>query len=136
MGERMQVLLRQVSLSRLLAGAALAGLSCGGEDIAPPTTGILEISTATSGPEPDADGYVIRVDDGAETAIGPNATLQRQNVESGDHSVRLLGVAENCALAGENPRSIQVVAGKTATLDFVITCATTAGAIRVSVTTG
>jgi Tol biopolymer transport system component len=135
MREGMQMLLRQVSVGLLVAGAALSGSGCGGEDIAAPTTGILEITTATSGAEPDVDGYVIRVDDGAETVIGTNASLRRENVEAGDHSVLLAGLAANCALAGENPRSIQVVAGKTATLDFVITCTTTAGAIRVSVTT-
>jgi Tol biopolymer transport system component len=135
MREGMRMLLRQVRLSLLVAGAALSGLSCGGEDITAPTTGNLEITTATSGSELDPDGYVIRVDDGAETVIGANATLQRQNVEAGGHSVLLVGVAENCAVAGENPRSIQVEAGKTATVDFVITCMTPAGTIRVSVTT-
>jgi Tol biopolymer transport system component len=135
MGKRMQMLLRQVCLSLLAAGSVLAGASCGGEDIEAPTTGILEITTATSGPEPDTDGYLVTVDDGAPTVIGANATLQLQNVESGNHAVQLAGVAETCAVAGENPRSIQVEAGKTAALGFTVTCATPEGAIRVSVTT-
>jgi Tol biopolymer transport system component len=135
MGKRMQMLLRQPSLSLLMAGPVLAGLSCGGEDIAAPTTGILEITTATNGPEPDPDGYVITVDDGSQTVIGTNATFKQGNVEAGDHSVRLAGVAENCEVAGENPRSIQVEVGKTATLEFVISCTPIVGAIRVSVTT-
>lgn len=135
MGKRMQMLLRQLSLSLLMAGSVLAGLSCGGEDIAAPTTGILEITTATSGPEPSPDGYVLTVDDGLQTVIGPNATFRQENVEAGDHSVRLAGVVENCAVAGENPHPIKVEAGKTARLDFVITCVPIAGTIRVSVTT-
>ena len=135
MGKRMQMLLRQPSLSLLMAGSVLAGLSCGGEDIAAPTTGILQITTATNGPEPDPDGYVITVDDGSQTVIGTNATFQQENVEAGDHSVRLAGVAENCDVAGPNPRSIQVEVGKTARLDFVVTCTPIVGAIRVSVTT-
>jgi Tol biopolymer transport system component len=135
MGKRMQMRLGQVSLSRLMAGFVLAGLSCGGEDLQAPTTGILEITTATTGPEPDTDGYVVTVDDATQTVIGSNATFQLQNVESGDHSVRLAGVMENCAVAGENPRSIQVEAGKTARVDFAVTCANGAGTIRVSVTT-
>jgi Tol biopolymer transport system component len=130
----MQTCLGPVSLSLLMAGSALAGLGCGGEDLQAPTAGSLEITTATTGPEPDADGYVITVDDGSQTVIGANATFQLHNVEPGDHSVQLAGVAENCAVAGENPRSIQVEAGKTASLDFVVTC-TGSGAIRVSVTT-
>jgi WD40-like Beta Propeller Repeat len=135
MGKRMQMLLQQLSLSLLLAGSLLAGLRCGGEDIAAPTTGNLEITTSTSGPDPDPDGYVITVDDGPQTVIGANATFQQVNVEAGDHSVRLAGIAENCSAAGQNPRSIQVEIGKTASLDFVITCTPIAGAIRVSVTT-
>ena len=130
----MQTCLGPVSLSLLMAGSALAGLGCGGEDLQAPTAGSLEITTATTGPEPDTDGYVITVDDGSQTVIGANATFQLHNVEPGDHSVQLAGVAENCAVAGENPRSIQVEAGKTASLDFVVTC-TGSGAIRVSVTT-
>jgi Tol biopolymer transport system component len=135
MGKQTQVRLGQVSLSLLMAGSVLAGLSCGGEDLEAPTTGTLEITTATTGPEPDTDGYVVTVDDATQTVIGPNATFQLQNLESGDHSVRLAGVAENCAVAGENPRSIQVEAGKTTRLDFAVTCTIDAGAIRVSVTT-
>ena len=78
---------------------------------------------------------MVTVDDGAPTVIGANATLQLQNVESGNHAVQLAGVAETCAVAGENPRSIQVEAGKTAALVFTITCAAPDGAIQVSVTT-
>jgi Tol biopolymer transport system component len=135
MGKRMQMLLRQVRLSLLTAGSVFAWASCGGEDIVAPTSGTLEITTATSGPEPDADGYVVTVDDRAPTVIGANATLQLQNVEAGNHAVQLAGIAETCAVAGENPRSIQVEAGKTVALVFTITCAAPDGAIRVSVTT-
>jgi Tol biopolymer transport system component len=130
----MQMRLRPMSLSILMAGSVLAGLGCGGEDLQAPTAGILEITTATTGLEPDTDGYVVTVDDGSQRVIGANATFQLLNVESGDHSVQLAGVAENCAVAGENPRLIQIEAGKTASLDFVVTC-TAGGAIRVSVTT-
>ena len=135
MGKRMQMRMRHVSLTLLTAGGGLAGLGCGGADLEAPTTGSLEITTATSGLEPDTDGYVVTVDDGAPAVIGANATFQLQNVESGDHSVRLVGVAENCAVAGENPRPIQVEAGKTTSLSFVVTCPVAPGTIRVSVTT-
>src|SRR4051812_35272242 len=135
MCKRMQMLLRQVRLGLLTTGAVFAGTSCGGEDIQAPTTGILEITTATSGSEPDTDGFVITVDDGPPTVIGANATLQLQNVEAGNHVVHLAGLAETCTVAGENPRAIQVEAGKTATLGFVVTCATPGGSILVSVAT-
>ena len=135
MGERTRRVLRRLSLGVLMAVPTLAVLGCGGEDIAAPTTGILQITTATSGPGPVADSYVITVDDGAETVIGANATLQRENVEPGDHTVRLLGLPQNCAVGGENPRSISVAAGKASVVDFAITCSEITGAIRVSVAT-
>ena len=60
MRKGMQRRLGPVSLSLLMAGSVLAGLGCGGEDLQAPTAGTLEITTATTGPEPDTDGYVIR----------------------------------------------------------------------------
>jgi hypothetical protein len=46
-------MLRQVGLSLVAGGAVLTGLSCSGGDVTAPTTGSLEITTTTSGPEPD-----------------------------------------------------------------------------------
>jgi len=51
--------------------------------------------------EPDTDGYVVTVDDEAQIAIGTDATLLRENVEPGEQSVRLAGVASNCAAGRE-----------------------------------
>jgi Tol biopolymer transport system component len=135
MGVRMQLVLRHVRLVVPIAAGLSAGLGCGGADIGSPTGGNLQVTTATSGPNPDADGYVITIDDGGQTVIGTNATLQRENIEPGAHSVQLAGVSPNCAVAGDNPRSVEVVAGQTVTVEFTITCTALTGAIRVTVTT-
>jgi Tol biopolymer transport system component len=135
MGERTRMALHQGSLALALTIPLVAGLGCGGEDLAAPTTGILQITTTTSGPGPAAESYVIRIDDGAQTVIGANATLQREDVAPGDHAVELLGLPDNCAVEGQNPRTIAVAAGQTATLGFAITCSEVLGAIRVSVAT-
>lgn len=112
----------------------LLALSCGGEGVEPPTTGSLEVTAATSGPEQDADGYALMID-GAETAIGASASVRREGVEAGSHSVELRGVATNCTVAGENPRSVEVVAGSTATVAFAITCTVTTGSLQISSST-
>jgi Tol biopolymer transport system component len=116
----------------------LTGVSCsGGGDVTAPTTGSLEVTTATTGPEPDGDGYAVSVDGDAESQLGANASLQRDNLEAGDHSVQLTGMAANCTLAGENPRTVGIPAGETASVIFQLTCVATTGSLQItSVTTG
>src|SRR5882757_309313 len=101
MGERRRrVASRQAGLALWLAAAGLTGLGCGGEDVnSPPATGRLTITTNTSGPEPDADGYAVIINAEAETAIAASGTLQRDNLEAGSHSIRLTGMAANCTVA-------------------------------------
>jgi Tol biopolymer transport system component len=125
MGERM----RRV----VFGSAALIGLGCGGGDVTnPPTTGSLTITTNTSGPEPDADGYAVVINDGAETAIPASGTLHRDNVEPGNHSVRLTGMAANCTVTGDNPRSVSLPAGETVTVTFQLSCGATTGTLVVT----
>jgi Tol biopolymer transport system component len=122
MGEWMRTAVRRTGLTFVAAGGALNGISCSGEDVTSPTTGSLEITTATSGPDPDGDGYAVAIDGGAEAALGVNATLHRNDLEPGSHSVRLSGVAGHCTVAGDNPRTITIAAGGSATVAFSITC--------------
>jgi Tol biopolymer transport system component len=117
----------------LLAAGTLA---CNGDSLTvpPPGTGALAISTRTSGPEPDPDGYAVRIDAGASQAIGPSATIESTAVTPGPHIVGLGAVASNCSVA-DNPRTVTVVAGDTANVTFQVSCSATAGSIRVVVTT-
>ena len=117
-----RVRVRRVGLNLLIVGTLLSGVSCG-DNLAPPFTGSIEVTTATSWPEPDADGYVVTFDEGSPTAIGANATLRRDNLQPGSHTVRVAGIAANCTAAGENPRPVVVQAGHTAPVPFTITCA-------------
>ena len=120
----------------MIVGAALTGLGCDGEDLPlAPASGIVTITTSTTGPEPDADGYAVTIDGGSETAIPTSGTLQRDNVEPGDHTIRLMGVAANCTVAGENPRRISLPAGETVTVTFQLSCGATTGSLRISTTT-
>jgi Tol biopolymer transport system component len=129
--------LGELGLRLLAMGAVLFGLSCSGGDISAPTTGSLEITTATSGPEPDPDGYTVAIDDGAETAIGVNGTLRRDNLETGNHTIRLAGLAPNCTVEGENPRAVGMTAGDTVAVSFSITCEASTGSLEVTtITTG
>ena len=119
----------------MLVVASTIVTGCGGEDLGLPTTGAVAITTTTVGDAPDADGYSLLVDESQATPIGPNATLERDEVEAGQHTVHLVGVAEGCTVEGDNPRTVSVVAGETVGVDFAITCAAGAGAVRVRVST-
>jgi len=90
-----------------------------------PTAGSLGISTATTGPAQDADGYLVSVDGGTSQPIGTNATVSLANVSAAQHTVQLLGLAANCQVSGGNPRAVTVTAGGTAQVAFAIACTAT-----------
>jgi hypothetical protein len=121
----------------LLLPILAGGLACGGEDrlAAALTTGTLEVTTSTSGAEPDDDGYIVQMDAEPAQAIGANATLQTADVAPGTHSVQLGEIAPNCTVAAENPRTVTIVAGETATVDFAVTCEAATGSVQVTSST-
>lgn len=91
-----------------------------------PDAGTLQVVTATSGPNPDPDGYTFAMDGGAAQVIGTNATVPIPNVPAGSHQVSLAGLASNCVVSGANPRTATVQAGATARVEFQVTCQTSA----------
>ena len=98
-----------------------------------PTTGTLRIVTVTTGVTLDADGYQFSVDGGAGRPIGANATVTLANIPSGEHTVRLDGLAPNCSVTGTNPLGAAVGAGETERVAFAVTCTATSGGLRVTV---
>ncbi|HEY7636145.1 MAG TPA: hypothetical protein VH763_11400 [Gemmatimonadales bacterium] len=90
-----------------------------GSDVSLPP---LEITTSTTGAAPDSDGYAATVDGGQPQAIGVNDTLTITDLSSGDHTVGLSGVADNCEVAGANPRTITMQSGNPPTAAFSIAC--------------
>ena len=120
----------------LILGPIVALLSCSGEDlVSPPTAGSIAITTTTTGPEPDQDGYAVSVNDGAEVGMGVNGTHQVNELPAGSYAVRLGGMATNCTVDGGNPRTVSVEAGATATVQFNITCRPTTGSALVTAAT-
>lgn len=97
--------------------------------------GHLSVTTTTSGADLDPDGYDVSVDGGAPTPIGLDDTLTFPDLSVGDHQVELTGLAPNCAIQGENPRSVPVADGQTTPTTFAVVCQVTTGSIRVSVFT-
>jgi hypothetical protein len=99
------------------------------------SAGTLEITTSTSGSNPDPDGYSVAVDGTSSQPIAINATLALPNISAAQHSVRLLGVAANCTISGSNPKQTTVATGGTARVAFTVTCAAAPGTGSVRITT-
>jgi hypothetical protein len=97
----------------------------------------VEVTTTTGGSEMDADGYTVTVDGGTAQAIAAAGSMRSNELTPGAHVVHLGGVALNCTVAGDNPRTVEVQAGATATVAFAIDCSATTGGLQVtSSTTG
>jgi hypothetical protein len=96
-----------------------------------PDAGTLEVTTQTGGAEPDPDGYVFSIDGGTAQAIGINATVSVGSLPAGSHRVELAGAAANCGVAGNNPRTVNVPAGGSAKVTYVVTCSATSLNLRV-----
>lgn len=97
--------------------------------------GDLSVTTATSGQDLDVDGYVVAVGGGLDRAIGTNDTQVFTDLLVGDYEVLLSGLAANCAVQGDNPRSLPISDGQTTPTIFAVVCERTTGAVRVSVST-
>ncbi len=131
-------LLRNAALTVLMGAPTVLWLACGGEggdDLLEPALGALEIIAATSGPEPDPDGYTVSVDGGSARPIPANGTLRFEELASGPHTVALGGAAANCAVASPSA-TIEVVGGETASVRFTIACQPSTGSIQVTTSTG
>jgi hypothetical protein len=106
----------------------------------PPTAGTIQVTTVTTGPNQDADGYLASLDGAPGVPIPANGSLSLNDVAAGSHTVTLSGIAGNCQVQGDNPRAVTVAAGASTTVDFAITCTVpppTAGTVRITtVTTG
>ena len=122
---------RTVTVSADAAAPVVFSITC---TAIPASTGALKVTTATTGAPIDPDGYTVVIDNGSPAALGTSASLTIDALAAGPHTVRLAGLADNCDAQGQNPRTVTVAAGETATTTFTVTCAATTGALAVTVT--
>ncbi len=95
----------------------------------------VHVTTATAGIDFDLDGYGLAVDGGTAAPIGANTSLDVTRLSAGPHTVALSGLAANCAVVGDNPRTVTVATGAIVPVDFVISCRAVTGAIFATITT-
>lgn len=124
---------RNIRRWAILAASALVPGCNGDGPTGADDPGTLRVVARTTGEGADGNGYMVAVDGGATQAIGVNGTLLITGLAPRDHEVELSDVAANCAVESENPRTVLVKAAGTSELTFQVSCAATAGAVRVAV---
>lgn len=87
------------------------------------TVGNLDITTVTTGLDPDPRGYTILVENGESIDAGPNEVFTLEEIDEGTYSVELSDVEEHCTVQSANPVSVEIVAEQTSTVEFEIECA-------------
>lgn len=120
---------RQVAVAASAISEVIFDVAC-----TSPPTGILALTTSTSGEDLDEDGYAVAIDGTNRGPVGIDATVTFE-VPIGDRQVALLGISDNCEVQGENPRVLPVNEDQTTPTTFALVCAETDGAIDVSVST-
>ena len=101
-----------------------------GEGLSPSPTGSIEITTMTRGEPVDPDGYRVAVDQRQE-AVGANTTISLSGITFGTHRLELLGVAPNCAVAGDNPRTVTVGQEAPLRLTLEVSCGAGRGSVTI-----
>jgi len=127
------------SITSVFPLLAILGVpACGGGDLTTPsTTGALELTTTTTGAEPDLDGYTVQLDAGSPQVLGSASVLRISDIAAGSHAIQLADVAGNCTVLGDNPRTVSIMAGEVATVTFAVTCSASTGSLELaSATTG
>jgi WD40 repeat protein len=84
--------------------------------------GSLEIITVTTGMTVDANGYNFNIDDAIDGTITSNATETLFGLAPGGHTIELNGIAANCQVGGDNPRSLTVTVDATTSAEFNVSC--------------
>ena len=111
----------------LLAVLGLAACESTGTDPDPGpgpggSPGTLTLVTATSGTQPDSNGYTIMLDGTAHGSIGPTDSVTVEGLEPGSHAVELADIEFNCATLGQFTRTVTVGSDAGAVVDYGVAC--------------
>jgi hypothetical protein len=98
----------------------------------PDQSSSLEASASISGDNPDTDGYTVTVEGSASKEIGPNGSVTFSGLETGNHQLELSGIADNCTVEGQNPRTVSVETGSTVSASYSVSCTSTTGSLEAS----
>jgi Tol biopolymer transport system component len=101
---------------------AVGSTSCGNDGPGPNGSGGLALVTATTGAQPDGDGYAVVVDGTPRERIGPNDSVTVAGITAGSHAVELSDIVFNCATLGQFTRTVAVSADADAVVHYSVAC--------------
>jgi hypothetical protein len=84
--------------------------------------GIIHVLVTTSGSGSDSDGFTLTIDGGETRVLSGSGSVALEGLAQGTHTVLLSGVAANCTVQGDNPRSVEVGVDGGASVSFTVTC--------------
>jgi hypothetical protein len=96
--------------------------------------GFIQVSVDVSGGDLDVDGFTVVVDGAARYFLASNTSILLRDIDVGTHTLRLEQVAGNCTVAGAQPQSVAVEAGRTVDLTFQLACVVTGIAVTARAT--
>ncbi len=88
--------------------------------------GSIRVVTATTGSQPDPDGYTVTLDGADARAVAVSGEVLYPAVRAGTHLVELSGVDGPCVTT-DNPRPVEVTYGAEAVVSFDLVCEPPAG---------
>jgi hypothetical protein len=115
----------------VLLAIPLLAAGCNGDDASGPGAGTLRITVTQEG---DPHGYGVRIDNSEPLPVVSGSPVELAGVPPGDHILMLGSIPGNCAVAGENPRTVSVSPGATAVVTFQVTCSSPLGSLEISTT--
>ena len=84
--------------------------------------GTIVAGTSTTGPSPDPDGYLVRLDESQIQPIGINGVVTFSDLRVRTWQVTLEGFAANCVVGGPNPVPVMLFADSIVQTQFDVTC--------------
>ena len=89
--------------------------------VAATPSGVIEVTTVTTGEGTDADGYTVSVDGVVRGTVEVNGTLTIDGIAFGLHTLALGGISSFCTAAGGPGKQVSVGAAPV-TAGFALTC--------------
>jgi TolB protein len=87
----------------------------------PAGNGTIRVTVTTSGATPDPDGYLLSISGLADRPV-TDGSIDVVDAPAGNRTLALSGLSPNCSVAGDNPRSITVIADQTVSTAFNVSC--------------
>ena len=119
-----------------LVGVILAAAACD-DPLEPPHPGAIRVVVAPTGEDVSTNGLQLNLENGTarQFSLAGVPELTIPGLTPGAHTLRLHGMVVNCAVAGQNPRSVTVVSDDTTMAQFILICEARVGSVRVTTAT-